>query len=379
MDRILVVDDEPSVLSGFERTLRNEFEVTTASSGEEGLAAMRELSPFAVVISDMRMPGMNGAQFLTKAKALAPDTVRMLLTGYTDLNAAIEAVNEGNIFRFLTKPCVKEFFISMINSGVEQYQLIRSEKDLLENTLMGSIKVLTEILSVSSPEAFGRSKRIVNIVSHLATRSGLKFSWKLEAAASLSLIGCITLDTALLQRAFVGMTLSLEDQTRFDAHPQAAEKLLREIPRLEPVAWMVGQQLIRGTSPAPHGISEAIINETVVGAKLLKLAVAFDNLRMKSLSNEEAITRLQNRTGEFDQQLVNALVGIKLGKRHMEARKVSNAKLATGMVLDQEIRNQQGMLMVAKGQEITRALLMKLENFAQAGMLDRELMVMMEV
>jgi DNA-binding NtrC family response regulator len=222
MPRILFVDDEPAVLAGYERTLRNKFEVTTAPNGEAGLAAIRDQGLFAGVISDMRMPGMNGAQFLARAKALAPDTVRMLLTGYTDLNAAIEAVNEGNIFRFLTKPCAKDFLISAINSGVERYQLIRSEKDLLENTLMGSIKVLTENLSASSPEAFGRSMRIVNIVSHLVSKSEVKFSWRLEAAASLSLIGCITLDTSLLQRAFVGMTLSLQDQTRFDAHPQAA-------------------------------------------------------------------------------------------------------------------------------------------------------------
>jgi DNA-binding NtrC family response regulator len=81
MERMLLVDDEPTVLSGLERTLHNEFEVTTAPNGEAGLAAMHEQAPFAVVISDMRMPGMNGAQFLTKMKALAPDTVRMLLTG----------------------------------------------------------------------------------------------------------------------------------------------------------------------------------------------------------------------------------------------------------------------------------------------------------
>src|SRR5579859_935172 len=103
-DKILFVDDEASVLDGYKRLLHSEFQVDTAVGGEQALNLVRTMGPFAVVISDMRMPVMNGAQFLAQLKQIAPDTVRMLLTGFTDLNAAMEAVNEGNIFRFLTKP-----------------------------------------------------------------------------------------------------------------------------------------------------------------------------------------------------------------------------------------------------------------------------------
>jgi DNA-binding NtrC family response regulator len=118
--KILFVDDEAAVLAGYDRTLHREFEVDTAAGGELGLKAINSSGPYAVVISDMRMPGMSGAQFLAKARQSSPDMVRMLLTGYTDLSAAMEAVNEGNIFRFLTKPCAKEVLVAAINSGVEQ-------------------------------------------------------------------------------------------------------------------------------------------------------------------------------------------------------------------------------------------------------------------
>ena len=107
-DKILFVHDEPPVLDGYKRMLSREFEVDTAIGGEQGLAAIHEHGPYSIVISDMRMPMMSGAQFLAKVRQTAPETVRMLLTGYTDLNAAMEAVNEGHIFRFLTKPCDKE-------------------------------------------------------------------------------------------------------------------------------------------------------------------------------------------------------------------------------------------------------------------------------
>jgi CheY-like chemotaxis protein len=110
-DKILFVDDEPAVLDGYRRMLHREFEVDTATGGERGLMLIHDCGPYCVVISDMRMPGMNGAEFLSQVRQKTPETVRMLLTGYTDINAAIEAVNEGNIFRFLTKPCMKETLV----------------------------------------------------------------------------------------------------------------------------------------------------------------------------------------------------------------------------------------------------------------------------
>ena len=343
---------------------------------ELGLAMIAEKGPFAVVISDMRMPGMNGAQFLAKVRELSPDTVRMLLTGYTELNASMQAVNEGHIFRFLTKPCPKEVLIAAIDAGVEQYQLIRAEKDLLEHTLLGSIKVLADFLSVSSPEAFGRSLRIVHFVRHIAAKVKFPLSWRLEAAATLSQLGCVTLDADVLQKALVGMSLSNQDQARFEAHPQAAMRLLTGIPRLEPTAWMIGQQLVRNIPLQTPTVPASIMKETVFGATILKLAVAFDDLRSKSISDEDAIIRLHSRNKEFDRELVEALSGIKLQHGRMEARRLNVSKLGSGMILGQEVRSREGMLLVAKGQEITLAVLMKIENYTEAGLTEPDFIVL---
>ncbi len=370
--KILLVDDDPAVLAGYDRTLYREFEVDTAAGGELGLKAINSSGPYAVVISDMRMPGMSGSQFLAKARQSNPDTVRMLLTGYTDLGAAVEAVNEGNIFRFLTKPCAKEVLVAAVNSGVEQYELIRSERDLLEKTLLGSIKVLADVLGASSPEAFGRSLRIAQYVRHMANKFTFVFRWRLEAAATLSQLGCVTLDTELVQKSVGGTKLSREDQARFDTHPKAAMHLLTGIPRLEPTAWMIGQQLLLDIPTQVPDLPAASMKETVFGAKILKLAVAFDQLRIKLSSDSAAIANLHTRRTEFERELVDALSGVKAVGGGMESRKVSTLKLATGMVLDQDIRNKEGMLLVAKGQEITSAVQIKLENFAKAGLIDKE-------
>jgi CheY-like chemotaxis protein len=378
-DKILFVDDEPAVLDGYKRMLHREFEVNTAIGGEQGLAAIHDHGPYSVIISDMRMPGMNGAEFLAKVRQTTPDTVRMLLTGHTDLNAAIEAVNEGNIFRFLTKPCEKEVLGKAITTGLVQYRLVTAEKELLENTLMGSIKVLTDVLSASSPEAFGRSLRIARCVRHLVDKFSLPAPWRFEAAAMLSQLGCVTLDPELLRAAYVGDVLSPEDQARFAAHPQVAKDLLVNIPRLEPIAWMISQQLTKETAQKDFKVPASSAEAVVLGAKILKLAVAFDSLRMRGLSNEEAIRRLRNRPSEFESELVEALAGMKFEGGRTELRKISASKLTTGMILEQEIRTKAGMLVVAKGQEVTHALLIKLDNFARAGTIDKEIMALVPV
>jgi DNA-binding NarL/FixJ family response regulator len=130
--KILFVDDELSILEGYRRILHHEFDVATALGTEDGFAALRAEGPFAVVISDMRMPGMNGAEFLARVRQKSPATVRMLLTGYSDMDAAIAAVNQSQIFRYLTKPCGKEVLVEAIQSGLEVYQSAIAERELVK-------------------------------------------------------------------------------------------------------------------------------------------------------------------------------------------------------------------------------------------------------
>ncbi|HSS98974.1 MAG TPA: HD domain-containing phosphohydrolase, partial [Terriglobales bacterium] len=375
-DKILFVDDEPAVLDGYKRTLYREFEIDTAVGGEQGLQVIESHGPYAVVVSDMRMPGMDGVQFLSQVRQTAPNTVRMILSGQSDMDATIAAVNEGNIFRFLTKPCDKDALGKAVTTGLIQYRLITAEKDLLENTLMGCIKVLTDVLSTVSPEAFGKSMRIARCMRHLVAKLKLPSPWSFEAAAMLSKLGCITLDTTVLQAAYLGIPLSPDEQTTFNAHPQVARDLIASVPRLEPIAWMISQQL-KKVPDAPQ-VSSTSNGDMPLGAKMLALAVAFDDLRLKGNSSEEAIAELRLRR-EFDRKLVDALVDMKEEGKHMELRKVPISKLSTGMILQQEVRHRNGLLVVGKGQEVTHALLMRLENFARSRLIDNEVMVSVPV
>lgn len=378
-NKLLFVDDEPQILEGIRRLLYREYQVSVAEGGEQGLSSIKSFGPFEVVVSDMRMPGMNGAQFLAKVREIAPDTVRMLLTGYTDLSAAIEAVNQGNIFRFLTKPCDKTVLTKALADGLEQHRLVRAEKDLLEKTLMGSIKVLTDVLGAASPEAFGRSMRIARYVRHLSARSNLPSPWRFEAAAMLSQLGCVTLDPELIQASYALERLSPEEKNRFLAHPQKARELLLNVPRLEPIAWMIGQQFETGNAKVQPDQTAEWDQDILLGAKILKLAVALDNLKMRGLSDDDAFRKLKERRDEFGEQLLQRLEDITPQSPTREQRKVLASKLSAGMILDQEIRTKAGMLVVPKGQEITQALVMKLGDYAQAGTIDKDIMVSVPV
>ena len=138
-EKILLVDDEPNVLQSMQRQLRKRFKIVVAESGFEALAALKNKGPFAVIVSDMRMPGMDGVQLLSEAKDIFPDTVRTMLTGNADQETASEAVNTGQIFCFLTQPCSTAVLATSFGLAVRQHTLLIAEKELLNDTVKGSV------------------------------------------------------------------------------------------------------------------------------------------------------------------------------------------------------------------------------------------------
>lgn len=133
--RVLFVDDEPEVVESIAELIRHQYNVVTARGGHEALRVLASAGPFVVVVSDFAMPGMNGAQFLARAKVAAPSTIRVLLTGQATLDGTIAAVNEGNIFRFLTKPCSPRDLFRVLDDAVEQARLVTADRELLEAKL----------------------------------------------------------------------------------------------------------------------------------------------------------------------------------------------------------------------------------------------------
>lgn len=354
--KILFVDDEPAVLEGYQRILGGDFQLSTALRGEDAIAQIRGDGPYETVVSDLRMPGMNGIELLSRVRQIAPQTIRVVLTGHADIETAINAVNEGAVFRFLTKPCPTDVLKKTLTACLLQYQLVTAEKELLENTLMGAIKVLTDVLSLANPAAFGRSLRINHYVQHMVRELQLEMPWRYEAAAMLSQLGCITLEPELLEAAYHAQTMSPEEQVHFNAHPAIARDLLGTIPRLEGIAWIIGQQL--GAAYADKNVTDSM----KTGAVILQIAIAFDNLKGRGRSDPEAIAELQ-ASQKFDAKIVQLLETLQPLTPTMEARLVEISSLEPGMIVDEEVRSTAGLLLGGKGQEVTYPLMVRLNNF----------------
>lgn len=373
-DKILFVDDEPAVLEGYQRLLRKEFSITTAVGGAQGLVAIAEQGPFAVVISDMRMPEMDGVQFLAKVRASSPDSVRMALTGHADIETAINAVNEGSIFRFLTKPCPKETLAKAVTTAIMQYRLVTAEKELLEKTLSGSIQVLTEVLSLVNPAAFGRATRVRRYILHIAKKRKLEGAWRFEVAAMMSQLGCVTLHPDTLEAVYAGQKLPPEEQARYDAHPAIARDLLSNIPRMEPIAWMIAQQHDPNGGP-PAITDEASRDAITQGGQMLRAALAYDQLLSQGQTHVQALRQLRSNPKEFDASIVADLTDLEPETQPVEVRNCPISELERGMVLEQEVRTNTGLLVVAKGQEVTYPLLVRLRNFWQRGAIPGSVLV----
>ena len=371
-EKILFVDDEPSVLDGYRRVLGREFSVETAVGGACGLAAIADDGPFAVVISDMRMPEMDGAQFLAKVRDAAPTAVRLALTGYVDIDTAMSAVNEGNIFRFLTKPCSKENLTKAIEAALAQHRLLTAEKELLEQTLRGSVHVLSEVLSFSNPAAFGRAMQLRSFVQHVAKTLKLKSSWQFEIAAMLSQLGCVTLPPELLNAAFAGDRLSPEDQKKYDSHPSVAWEMLSKIPRMAAIAKMIANQ--NSPSHRIEGVTAVERREIEFGIQLLQIGLAFEECLRRGMTPTDAARKVRASFKGGDLSILQCLDDM-APSVPMQARECAISDLAVGMILQQDLCNNAGLLLVAKGQELTYQWVQRLHSLSTIGVIGRRVRV----
>jgi response regulator RpfG family c-di-GMP phosphodiesterase len=370
--RVLCVDDEPNVLQGLSLHLGRRYELATATSGQAALELLAH-DATAVVISDMRMPGMDGAAFLARAKQVSPDAVRMLLTGQADIESAIAAVNEGQIFRFLTKPCPPPALLAAVEAAAEMHRLIHAERELLEHTLHGSIKALTDVLALTNPASFGRATRIKRHVTDMAMALEMGERWQVEVAAMLSQLGFITLPAETAEKVYFGRPLSLTEQQMVGKVPAVTEQLLGSIPRLEVVREILATYA-KPYKPVPP---TAAPDQQLAGrgAQLLRVALDFDTLEAQGATAALAVDTLRGRSQQYDPEVIGALARVRASEaEHHDVREVRLSALRVGMVFAEDVTFTSGALLAARGYAVTPSFVERAGNF-QPGMVHEPLRV----
>jgi len=366
LPRILCVDDEPNLLAALERTLYGQFDVVTATGGEAGLAVMEQSPGFDVIVSDMRMPGMDGATFLALARERAPDTVRILLTGQADMDSAVAAINRGAIFHFLRKPCPSTEVVATLHKAVELRQRIRVERELLETTLAATIKMLTEVLSMIAPWAFQRAGMLQACVRHVVNKLEWPNRWEVESAASLSHIGCVSVPGDVMQREFADEALTEEDYLLLDAHPEVAHRLLVSIPRMQNVAEIVRYQ----SRPAPREASDDVIR----GAQLLRASLHMVRCLSRKESVAHAVQALKTLQPPVGHDIVNALIDLRMNVVS-GTRKARIRELVPGWRAEQDILTNRGLMLLAQGSELTATAIVSMRNLLATGAINEPILI----
>lgn len=368
-EKILFVDDDVNLLAACERSFRRRFQLDTAEGAEAGLAKIAAGGPYAVVCSDRQMPGMDGIQFLSTVRQRAPDTVRIMLTGNVDLEHAVRVVNEGNIFRFLIKPCPQDILTTALEDGLKQYHLVIAERELLNKTLSGSVKLLTDILSMVDVRSFGRTEKLRKMINELAEKMTLDNTWELHVAAMLAPIGYVTLPPETMVKARSGQVLSKVEEQLVTNVPEIAARLLSNVPRLEGVAKIAHYQNKRfdGAGFPPDDIKGEKIP---FGARLLKILADLAQLEADGALPLRALAEMQHRHGWYDPKLL-ADVRACFGGPDSNAEAVKETvavqvrDLNVGMVLHSNVLTKDGTMVLSSGHQINEMSLEKIQNFEQ--------------
>jgi len=373
--KIIMVDDEIDILNGYQRNLRKYFNIKTFTDPFEALDFISESEDYAVIVSDYKMPRMNGSELLEKTKKNRPDMIRIMVTGYADIDIAMNAVNRGNVFRFLTKPISAENLIESIYSGIEFYDSIMVERELLDKTLKGSVKLLIELMTLSSPLIFSKAVRLRKSAKKICDVIKIDKLWEMEIAALLSQIGCLTLPQEIVEKKFNGMELTVEEEIIFHSHPEIGKNLIKNIPKLESIAEYIFYQ--NHDFSYFDKISGIKINsELPLISRILKVVSDFDYLKQMGIDDDSAIRRLISKSYKYDNDILNTFDKLLTGNFSLNTIKsLPLRQLRVGMTLAEDIKDSKGIVLIRSGYELTDVILMHLVNAAKVRVINEPVRV----
>lgn len=409
---ILCVDDEPNILSALRRLFRSEgFQVKTALGGAAGLELL-QTEPVDLVISDMRMPEMDGAEFLQKVRERTPDTVRLLLTGYSDVTSIVGAINRGEIYRYITKPWDDHDIVLIVRQALERKALDQERKRLekltvdqneelkslnasleskvaartaeitianekLKTNFVTSIKIFSTLIEMRGGNLSGHSRRVADLSRKIA--QALKLEGKqvqeIFVAGLLHEIGKVGFADELLKTPVAMMTPVQLDAYR--NHIVQAEQLLMPLPDLKGQTEIICGQFERFDG---SGFPEKIAGENIpIGARILALASDFDSMQIgtltqRKLTPDDAKILIVHGSGKrYDPQVVAAFVELLGGGAREEAetarmqeRAVPANELEPGMILSRDLVTPSGMLMLSTNHVLDARLISKILHFQKS-------------
>ena len=363
MRRVLFVDDEQAVLHSLDRLFGSEFEVRLAESGQAALGMLNEGYRAPVLVTDMRMPQMDGVEFSKAAQQVAPEAKVLMLTGNQDLGAATAAVNDGGVFRFYNKPCPPETLREGIDAAMRQYDIDQAEKTLLRKTLLGAISSISRVAERASEDIASRIADYGPLVSQLAELAEVPARWEYPVACRLALIGLPGTPADSQASLWRGFDPVAENRDAFKAALEEAAAMIKDIPRLDTVSEILRKfpdadgSLCSRKPKKPGAIAE-------VGAALLRVTVATQYSRSHGLSVEHTASEVRALLPSIDDALYTALQALEETPPQQEVMMAPADQVQVGMVLSQDLCGPSGELLMRSGRRLNAANIDRLREHA---------------
>ena len=413
---LLFVDDEENILNALKRLFRPlGYRILTAASGAQGLALF-EQEEIDLVVSDMRMPEMNGAKFLEQVRQRWPETVRILLTGYAEIGATIDAINKGQIYRYISKPWEDNDIVLVVRHALERRQLEQEKrrleeltrkqneelKDLnanlekkvrerteevrqtmgfleianekLKQSFLTSIKIFSGLIELREGAMAGHSRRVADLARSLAKRLKLSDTDTQDVlvAALLHDIGKIGLPDKLLAKPFV--TLAGEERAEVIRHPATGQAALMGLEQLRGAAGLIRSHHERFDGMGfPDGLSGMNIP---LGARILAVANDYDALQIgtllsRRLTPDEALAFIvEGRGKRYDPQVADSFVEMVggAGKANPARDEIAlhSPQLRPGMSLSRDLVGEEGILLLSRDHVLDEAIIEQIRSFEKS-------------
>jgi len=354
---LIVVDDQPANLRLMEDMLRQQgYAVRSFPLGRMALGAAA-WSPPDLILLDINMPEMSGFEVCRRLKSdskLAGIPV-IFLSALNETEDKVRAFRCGGM-DYITKPFQFEEVHARVDIQLQIQRARRVERELLERTLMGSVKTLADLLQIAGPALPERSESVRGMVVHMAGRMGLEDAWQYELAGMLCLMGSMALPSEVFERAYRGQGVPEEEDRMFREYPAIGSRLLSNIPRLETVAQMIGKQLEGAAARSAHAVD--------AGARMLSLAVELDRQMFRGVPFKAALNRIRAVPESYPAAMLDALEDYSARETPFETRLLRVDDLRPSMVVDEPIRTQDGnVAIVAAGSTLTFIAIERIRNF----------------
>jgi response regulator RpfG family c-di-GMP phosphodiesterase len=363
INKVLIVDDSEENRMILEEICKNlGYDSELAENGKQALETLR-IKPFDCILLDIKMPIMNGIELLEILKR--DENLKIIpvimVTGIEDSKSIVDCFSKG-ADDYITKPFENEILGARIKGVIQRHEVYLREKELVEKTFFGSVKLLSDLLASLSPHIYGKSNQIRRIARAICNEVHYTDTNEIELAALFSHIGCISLSGEIIDKLVNGKFLFPEEKTIFENHPLLGYKLLMNIPMLENINKAILYQNKNYDGSGPPQSDKISGNSIPISARILRAAIEYQSCRIRANSVLELSESLKVKESLIDPNIFKALMNVLVKEESRDLKELKVIQLRIGMIFASDVMTESNTRLASQWQEATEGIIERITN-----------------